>query len=100
MPTSHRRINVTCDPELAAALERSRKALPGELRSEAALLRRLALAGAEVVGAGGPGATRQALLSRPGITARSRDHDYAWLTDVEPLTDKGTRALEWVRGER
>jgi hypothetical protein len=46
MPTKHPRIAVVRDPELDAALERAAQVL-GEKRSTAALLRELALLGAQ-----------------------------------------------------
>lgn len=46
MPSKHRRIAVIVDPELGVALERVR-AVTGTRESDAALVRRLAVAGAE-----------------------------------------------------
>ncbi len=105
MPTAHRRINVTCDPELAAAMEVTRELLPQQ--SDAARLRALALTGARALAGDVAGQAsmqaRHRLLSRPDVfPASSRDRTLPWLDDLlkdEP-SDQGTRALEWVRGER
>ncbi len=102
MATKHRRINVTCDPELAAALEETRELL-GD-RPDAARVRALALEGARALTADDPeAASRRRVrerLSRPDITpARSRDD--SWLEEVVAGSDHaGTEALEWVRGPR
>lgn len=102
MATKHRRINVTCDPELAAALEDTRELL-GE-RPDAARVRALALEGARALTAEDPeAASRRRVrerLSRPDITP-ARSHDDAWLDSIAAGTDySGTEALEWVRGPR
>jgi hypothetical protein len=47
MPSKHHRIAVTADPELGAALERVR-AVTGTHEGDATLVRRLAVAGAQV----------------------------------------------------
>lgn len=47
MPSKHHRIAVTADPELGVALERVR-AVTGTREGDATLVRRLAVAGAEV----------------------------------------------------
>ena len=47
MPSKHQRIAVTADPELGVALERVR-AVTGTREGNATLVRRLAVAGAEV----------------------------------------------------
>ena len=108
MATSHPRIGVTKDRELAAALERTRAQLdPSETRSEAGHVRRLALIGAGALSAGGPQARaaldRQRVLDRPGVRPATRDllAELQWL-DGAPVDEerRGTRALEWVRGGR
>ena len=106
MGTSHPRIGVTKDRELAAALERTRAHLnPDETRSEAGHVRRLALIGAGVLSAGAPQARaaldRQRVLERPGVRPATRDliAELPWLDGVS-IDDgrRGTRALDWVRG--
>jgi hypothetical protein len=101
VPTSHRRIAVTCDPELDAALRRADRLLPASAtRSASGTLRALALEGARALGAGDDGARRAAaeLGARPARRA---------LADVPaPLPDPdgehrgATDALRWVRGKR
>lgn len=107
MATTHPRIGVTRDPDLAAALDTTRPLLnPEETRSEAGHVRRLALIGARTLKQGDVDSQmaldRQRLLERPGIRPASRDlSELPWL-DVDPVDDdrRATRALEWVRGER
>ena len=107
MATSHTRIGVTKDPELALALDLTREHLkPEETRSEAGHLRRLALIGARVLREGTPEARaavdRQRVLERPGVRPATRKlTDLPWL-DEEPVDQsrRGSQALEWVRGER
>lgn len=103
MATKHRRINVTCDPELAAALEETRELL-GD-RPDAARVRALALEGARALTADDPeAASRRRVrerLSQPDITP-ARSHDRSWLSEPLPELDgpSGTEILEWVRGPR
>ncbi len=104
MATQHRRINVTCDPELAAALDATRDVL-GEL-PDSARVRSLALEGARTLVSGSPAEdvmrARQELLSRRGVRpATDRDRSLPWLDGAVPDPDYGaTEALEWVRGPR
>lgn len=106
MPTQHRRINVTCDPELAAALDGARAHL--DETSDAARLRALALAGATALAARTPeeregDAALARLLAIPGVRpAKNRDRHPPYWDEMmkEPITTDGTDALEWVRGER
>lgn len=104
MPTAHRRVNVTCDPQLSAALEATRPLL--DAKSDAGQIRALALAGARALSENSPGhaviAARQELLARgrlrPAIsTARS----LPWLDELlaEETTTRGSYALAWVRGD-
>lgn len=104
MPTSHRRINVTCDPELAAALEQARPLLAE--RSDAARVRALALAGARALREQAPPQTeaeavRARLLAIPGIQPATKPTGLMpWFEEMlkqEPTT-KGSETLEWVRG--
>lgn len=103
MATIHRRINVTCDPELTAALEATRELL-GDL-PDSARMRVLALEGARALLAGTPDEERlralRELLSRPDVTP-ARNRDRSWLKDRPPALDgvSGTEILEWVRGPR
>ena len=108
MATSHPRIGVTKDRELAAALERTRAQLDAaETRSEAGHVRRLALIGAGVLSAGVPQARaaldRQRVLERPGVRPATRDllAELEWL-DGAPVGEerRATRVLDWVRGDR
>ncbi len=104
MATVHRRINVTCDPELTAALDATRDLL-GEL-PDSARVRALALEGARALVAGTPAAevmrARQELLSRPGVRpATDRTRDLSWLEGEEVDQERSaTETLEWVRGPR
>lgn len=104
MSTVHRRINVTCDPELAAALDATRDVL-GEL-PDSARVRALALEGARALVSGTPAEAamraRRQLLSRPGVRpATDRDRSLPWLEGTVPDPEYGaTQALEWVRGPR
>ncbi len=107
MGTIHPRIGVTKDPDLAAALDLTRALLdPEETRSEAGHVRRLALIGADALGAGNTQARaaldRQRLLKRPGVRPATRGlEDLPWL-QVDPVDEdrRASRTLEWVRGER
>lgn len=78
MGTIHPRIGVTKHLDLAAALDLTRALLdPEETRSEAGHVRRLALIGADALGAGKTQARaaldRQRLLKRPGVRPATRD---------------------------
>ena len=104
MPTAHRRINVTCDPELSAALDATRPLLAE--RSDAARVRALALAGARALSAQNPAGealvARQRMLSRGRLRpARNSDRALPWLYELmaEPVSTRGSEALDWVRGE-
>jgi hypothetical protein len=107
MGTTHPRIGVTKDPDLAAALDATRPLLDAdETRSEAGHVRRLALIGARALAKGTVQARaaldRQRVLERPGVRPAARGlDDLPWL-ETDPV-DEGRRAtgtLEWVRGER
>lgn len=105
MGTSHPRIGVTKDPDLAAALEATRPLLrPGETRSEAGHVRRLALIGAGALAGKTPQARaaldRQRLLARPGVRPATRALELPWL-DSEPADEerRASATLDWVRGE-
>ncbi len=104
MPTSHPRIGVTKDPELARALAHTRRLLPAdETRSEAGQLRRLALVGARALADESAQLTRDdarcaALGARP---AQTGSRTFPWLDDApaDPR-GRGSRALGWARGGR
>ena len=106
MGTTHRRIGVTKDPDLAAALDATRPLLGSdETRSEAGHVRRLALIGARALGKGTMQARaaldRQRLLERPGVRPATRGLDeLSWL-EAEPVDEDrhASRTLEWVRGD-
>jgi hypothetical protein len=107
MGTSHPRIGVTKDPDLAAALDATRPLLGREeTRSEAGHVRRLALIGARALAKGtleaGAALDRQRVLERPGVRPATRElDDLPWL-DAHPVdvARRASRTLEWVRGER
>lgn len=106
MGTTHPRIGVTKDPDLAAALDATRPLLGSdETRSEAGHVRRLALIGAGALGKGTVEARaaldRQRLLERPGVRPATRGLDNLPWLEAEPV-DKARRAsrtLGWVRGD-
>ncbi|MEJ7797889.1 MAG: hypothetical protein WKF42_05255 [Solirubrobacteraceae bacterium] len=107
MGTTHPRIGVTKDPDLAAALDATRPLLAsGETRSEAGHVRRLALIGARALGDGTVEARaaldRQRVLDRRGVRAATRGLDALGWLDAEPIdaSSRASRTLEWVRGER
>lgn len=94
VPTKLRRIAVTVDTELEAALALARPVFPG---SDAALVRELALRGAADLGSST--VRRLEFLRRTG--ARPATGRLADLPEpAGPVGDEATRALEWVRGER
>lgn len=104
MPTTHRRIGVTRDPELTEALERTRSALdPADTRSEAGQVRRLALIGARTVGERGPvpemSESERRIRSIPGVQLATKDLSDLWWLGQEPVdeTRSASRAMEWVR---
>lgn len=103
MPTTHRRIAVTRDPELADALERTRGVLdPVDTRSEAGHLRRLALLGARSLrdsDAFEMSDSERRIRSIPGVRLATRDiNDLPWLDGQEiDETRSASRAMEWVR---
>ena len=107
MGTTHPRIGVTKDSDLAAALDATRPLLSSdETRSEAGHVRRLALIGARALGTGTIEARaaldRQRLLERAGVRPASLGlDDLSWLeTDPIDPDRRATQTLEWVRGER
>lgn len=95
MPTQHRRIAVTVDPELEAALATGRGAL--DVASDAGLVRALALRGAE--GLSPMNEVAREFVRRTGARPATRR-----ITDIPmpegPITTEATEALEWVRGDR
>lgn len=100
MPTKLRRIAVTVDSRLAAAIEDARREQPG--KSEAALLKELALRGATgSVGSGS--AALERILSRPGVRLPQRRLDTV-LSRLGPRASldpaKLKEALEEERSER
>ncbi|OJU94977.1 MAG: hypothetical protein BGO23_07370 [Solirubrobacterales bacterium 67-14] len=70
MPTKLRRIAVTVDPRLAAALEVARKELPG--KSDAALVKELALRGSRMDESDRSSSALARILARPGVRLPSR----------------------------
>jgi hypothetical protein len=103
MGTSHPRIGVTKDPELAAALDVTRDLVGAE--SEAGQVRRLALLGARALvdGTADARATvdRQRILDRRGVRAASRDLlELPWLKAHPDSERRLSATLEWVRGQR
>jgi len=101
MPTRLRRINVTCDPELEAAMASVADLL--DERSEAGRLRALALAGARSLAAGtgaSVAAARASLVRRGDVEpARNDDRRLPWLDERPDEQRPASAALEWVRGE-
>jgi len=84
MPTAHRRIQVTEDPELTSALRAAAPLLPSGL-SRAGLVRELTLVGARaLVERDAGGGDRAALLSR--LADRFRDSETTAM-DWEALRD-------------
>ena len=107
MATAHRRIGVTRDPELAAALAATRGLLDrADTRSEAGQVRRLALLGARVLvdgrDDGHAARARQRLLDLPGVRPATRSLDELRWLDEDPVDPSGeaSEALDWVRGGR
>ncbi|MGI8749699.1 MAG: hypothetical protein ACR2J6_03985 [Thermoleophilaceae bacterium] len=107
MTTSHPRIGVTRDADLAAALDSTRPLFSEEeTHSEAGHVRRLALIGARALRHEAPEAKaaldRQRLFERPGVRpATSGLDDLTWLdTEAVDRDRRAIGALEWVRGER
>ena len=70
MPTKLRRIAVTVDPRLAAALQKARRELPG--KSDAALVKELALRGSKASAEGQTNSALERILARPGVQLPSR----------------------------
>jgi hypothetical protein len=70
VPTKLRRIAVTVDPGLAAALEDARKELPD--KSDAALVKELALRGSRAGGGAQASSALERILARPGVRLPSR----------------------------
>jgi hypothetical protein len=104
MPTSYRRIAVSEDPELAEALARASRLLPG--RSDGALVKELALRGAGSLLADDNLEALGRILARTGaepprsnpneILRANPPREVAVPSDPDPLT----RALEEQREER
>jgi hypothetical protein len=104
MPTKHSRIAVVRDPELDAALERAAQVL-GATRSTAALLRELALLGAQSLPSSKWVRTMERMRALglqpaqlpPGdVVARIASMGPVDPDDPTPATD----ALEYVRADR
>jgi hypothetical protein len=93
VPTNHRRIPVTCDPELSEALARA-AAVVGRDVPTARLLRDLAIRGAETVTAEAAG--RQAALER--LAALSTDPD-SGLFDRDVLARVRSEAWRTIEEE-
>jgi hypothetical protein len=89
VPTAHRRIQVTEDPELAQALRDAAPHLPAGL-SRSRQVRELALAGARVVSGGGQADDRRRALLE-GLAARFQRPEAAGL-DWDALRDGKRRA--------
>lgn len=104
MPSSHGRIGVLRDPALQAALRSAEEHLtPGERRSEASAVRALALRGAHAVTSGASRRAAERARDLAPLIARTPVSDWEGFVLPEPEGDDhypGTRALEWVRGER
>ncbi|MEI2702301.1 MAG: hypothetical protein V9E83_07870 [Baekduia sp.] len=101
MPTKHRRINVTCDQQLRAALDAA--APYARAKSDAGLIRELALAGAKALEEVDVDETRAEILAIPGIIpARNPGGRLDWMDELlkQPVSNAGTEALEWARGDR
>ncbi|MGK2956544.1 MAG: hypothetical protein ACSLFI_12865 [Solirubrobacterales bacterium] len=105
MPTKLRRIAVTEDPELAEVLVRAALVLPG--RSSAALLKELALRGADSLESGADSNPKlQRVLAMPGVRPASgtfkdflRERGEIEIpAGAGPY--RGTKALEQEREER
>jgi hypothetical protein len=101
MPTKLRRIAVTVDPGLAAALQEARKELPG--KSDAALVKELALRGSRAGAGHQSGSALARILARPGVRLPSRKLQTV-LSELrhEPGLDPKQleRALEEDRADR
>lgn len=105
MATAHRRIGVTKDQDLAAALDATRPLLGSDgASSEAGHVRRLALIGARALRdqtfPARAELDRQRIRERPGVRRASRAlEDLPWLDgDTVDEEERASRALEWVRG--
>lgn len=105
MPTKLRRIAVTEDPELAEVLLRASAHLPG--RSSAALLKELALRGAESLASGADSNPKlQRILAMPGVrpaTGTFKDFieergEMSIPRGADPY--RGTKALQEEREDR
>lgn len=101
MPTKLRRIAVTVDSRLAAALEAARRELPG--KSDAGLVKELALRGSR---SGSDGTTNPALeriLARPGVRLPERKLEsvLAELGETQKFSSESIyKALEEERADR
>jgi len=101
MPTKLRRIAVTVDPGLAAALQEARKRAPG--KSDAALVKELALRGSQTGGRGQSSSALERILARPGVRLPSRKLETVLSRlDESQRFDTGTidRILEEDRTDR
>ena len=105
MPTKLRRIAVTEDPELAEVLERASIQLPG--RSSAALLKELALRGAESLASGVDSNPKlQRILAMPGVRPATGSFkeflqergDISMPDGADPY--RGSKAIDEQREER
>lgn len=101
MPTKLRRIAVTVDPKLAAALEKARQELPGS--SDAALVKELALRGSQVSFDNRSSSALERILARPGVRLPTRKLESVLPTLRQSQRfDSATleRALEEERADR
>lgn len=104
MPTRHRRIGVTLDPELSEALALARGRLNS--RSDAALIRELALLGAQALSPDQAQAQlwqARRVLDQRGATPQRADL-LAVSRSLRQRRDAGaesaSESLDWVRGSR
>lgn len=103
MPTKLRRIAVTEDPDLAVALSRASRELPG--LSDAALVKELALRGARTLAVEGSDERMARIITRTGARpARGNLSEYLRKSPpvaADPADPNGlSRALQQQREER
>ena len=101
MPTKLRRIAVTVDSQLAAALQEARSELPG--KSDAALVKELALRGSRSGATGDPDSALERILARPGVRLPTRKLESVLpkLQETRTLDSKTIdRILEEDRADR
>lgn len=98
MPTKHRRINVTCDGELQAAMRKAAGHI--DAGSDAGLLREMAIAGARSLPDEPVDEVRARILAIPGVIPRqAADLDLSWLDEIprEKPSMTSEELLRWVR---